>query len=255
MAILFSLVDAFADRPFAGNPAVVCPLPAWRDERWLQDVAAEMNQSETAYVVRNETGFDLRWFTPQVEVALCGHATLASAHALWQQGLANPAQEIQFSTKSGVLKAARRGDEIELDFPLSPAEAAEPPADLLRALGVTAKYVGRNKFDYLVEVESEAVVRQLSHDRHGPLVGSAFRLRQPLLRPRRRHQRGPRHRLGPLLPGRLLAKAAGKKRTPCVSGVGSRRHDSSARRRGASVSRRQSDHGSERRACVSRVFR
>jgi PhzF family phenazine biosynthesis protein len=164
MAISFSLVDAFADRPFAGNPAVVCPLPAWRDERWLQDVAAEMNQSETAYVVRNETGFDLRWFTPQVEVALCGHATLASAHALWQQGLANPAQEIQFSTKSGVLKAARRGDEIELDFPLSPAEAAEPPADLLRALGVTAKYVGRNKFDYLVEVESESVVRQLSPD-------------------------------------------------------------------------------------------
>lgn len=164
MAIAFYLVDAFADQLFAGNPAVVCPLPSWPEERWLQDVAAEMNQSATAFVVKNETGFDLRWFTPKVEVAVCGHATLASAHALWQQGLANPSQEIQFSTKGGFLKAARRGDEIELDFPLAPAEATEPPADLLPSLGVTAKYVGRNKFDYLVEVESEALLRQLSPD-------------------------------------------------------------------------------------------
>lgn len=101
MAIAFYLVDAFADQLFAGNPAVVCPLPSWPEERWLQDVAAEMNQSATAFVVKNETGFDLRWFTPKVEVAVCGHATLASAHALWQQGLANPSQEIQFSTKGG----------------------------------------------------------------------------------------------------------------------------------------------------------
>ena len=164
MGISFYLVDAFADRPFAGNPAVVCPLPAWREERWLQAVAAEMNQSETAFVVKNSTGFDLRWFTPMVEVALCGHATLAAAHALWQQGLANPAQEIQFSTQSGILKATRRGDEIELDFPLAPEQKADPPADFLTALGVTAKYVGRNKFDYLVEVESDAVLRKMSPD-------------------------------------------------------------------------------------------
>ena len=164
MGIPFYLVDAFADRPFAGNPAVVCPLATWREERWLQDVAAEMNQPDTAFVVKNGTGFDLRWFTPKVEVALCGHATLASAHAVWQQGLANPEQEIHFSTKSRLLKAARRGDEIELDFPLAPAQAAEPPADLLPALGVTARYVGRNQFDYLVEVESEAVLRQMTPD-------------------------------------------------------------------------------------------
>jgi PhzF family phenazine biosynthesis protein len=164
MGIPFYLVDAFTDRPFAGNPAVVCPLPGWREERWLQDVAAEMNQSETAFVVKNPTGFDLRWFTPKVEVALCGHATLAAAHALWQQGLANPAQEIQFSTQSGILNAARRGDGIELDFPLAPEQTAEPPADLLPALGVTAKYVGKNQFDYLVEVESEAELRQMSPD-------------------------------------------------------------------------------------------
>jgi PhzF family phenazine biosynthesis protein len=164
MGIPFYFVDAFADRPFAGNPAVVCPLPGWREERWLQNVAAEMNQSETAFVVKNGTGFDLRWFTPKVEVALCGHATLAAAHALWQQGLANPAQEISFSTQSGILKAARRGNEIELDFPLTPAQVAEPPADLLPALGVTANYVGRTKFDYLVEVPSEAVLRQVLPD-------------------------------------------------------------------------------------------
>jgi PhzF family phenazine biosynthesis protein len=164
MAVPFYLVDAFTDRPFAGNPAVVCPLPNWREARWLQDMAAEMNQSETAFVVKNDTGFDLRWFTPKVEVALCGHATLASAHALWQHGLANPSQEIHFSTKSGILKAAHRGDEIALDFPLAPEQAAEPPADLLPALGLAAKYVGQNKFDYLVEVESEAVLRQLSPD-------------------------------------------------------------------------------------------
>lgn len=164
MGISFYLIDAFADRPLAGNPAVVCPLAGWREERWLQEVAAEMNQSETAFVVKNGAGFDLRWFTPKVEVALCGHATLAAAHALWQQGLADPVREIQFSTKSGILKAARRGDEIELDFPLAPGQPAEPPADLLPALGVTAKYVGRNKFDYLVEVESEAMLRQMSPD-------------------------------------------------------------------------------------------
>jgi PhzF family phenazine biosynthesis protein len=164
MGIPFYLVDAFADRPFSGNPAVVCPLAGWREERWLQDIAAEMNQSNTAFVVKNGSGFNLRWFTPKVEVALCGHATLASAHALWQQGLANPVQEIQFSTKSGILKASRRGEEIELDFPLAPEQAVEPPADLLPGLGVAAKYVGRNKYDYLVEVESETVLRQMTPD-------------------------------------------------------------------------------------------
>jgi PhzF family phenazine biosynthesis protein len=169
MGIPFYLVDAFTDRPFSGNPAVVCPLPRWPDESWLQDVAAEMKQSETAFLVKEGDRFQLRWFTPAVEVALCGHATLASAHALWQQGLAKPDDAIQFSTKSGILKAAPaqsetgRG-EIELDFPLKPEEAADPPADLLPALGVAAKYVGKNQFDYLVEVESEAVLRQMAPD-------------------------------------------------------------------------------------------
>jgi PhzF family phenazine biosynthesis protein len=164
MGIAFHLVDAFTDRPFAGNPAVVCPLASWPDERWLQDVAAEMKQSETAFLVKQANGFQLRWFTPGVEVALCGHATLAAAHALWQMGLAKPGHEIQFKTKSGILKAAPRGGEIELDFPLKPEQSADPPPDLLPALGVSAKYVGKNQFDYLVEVESEAVLRQMAPD-------------------------------------------------------------------------------------------
>jgi PhzF family phenazine biosynthesis protein len=164
MGLPFFLVDAFADRPFSGNPAVVCLLPSWRDDRWLHDVAAEMKQSETAFLVRNADRFDLRWFTPKVEVDLCGHATLASAHVLWEQDRAKPDDEIQFSTRRGILKAVRREGEIELDFPLKVEQPAEPPPELLPALGVSAKYVGKSQFDYLIEVESESVLRQMDPD-------------------------------------------------------------------------------------------
>jgi PhzF family phenazine biosynthesis protein len=160
----FVLVDAFTRKPFTGNPAGVVSLPMWRDDEWLQNVAREMNQSETAFVVRNGDGFDLRWFTPTVEVDLCGHATLASAHALWQGGVEPPDQPIRFSTRSGILTAIQRGDVIELDFPLEPAQPADPPADLLESLGVAARYVGKNRFDYLIEVESECAVRDVSPD-------------------------------------------------------------------------------------------
>jgi PhzF family phenazine biosynthesis protein len=156
-------VDAFTDRPIAGNPAAVCLLPSWKEDGWLQAVAREMNLSETALLVRHADGFNLRWFTPKVEVDLCGHATLASAHILWQQGWAT-GDEIRFSTKSGTLKAIRDGDDIELDFPLKPVAAAETPPGLLEALGVSAEYVGKNQFDYLVEVESEAVLRGMAPD-------------------------------------------------------------------------------------------
>lgn len=164
MTLPYFLVDAFTDRPFAGNPAVVCLLPAWRDDAWLQNVGREMNQSETAFLVRNGSGFDLRWFTPKIEVDLCGHATLASAHVVWEQDLARPDEEIRFSTRSGILKASRRGNEIELDFPLKPEQAAEPPLGLAETLGAPLLYVGRNQFDYLVEVESEAMLRALAPD-------------------------------------------------------------------------------------------
>src|SRR5215831_10233217 len=117
MSIPLFHVDAFAERPFSGNPAAVCILPAWREDHWLQAIAGEMNLSETAFLVRNADGFDLRWFTPKVEVDLCGHATLASAHVLWTQGIAKPGQEIHFSTRSGILTALHKHGDIELDFP------------------------------------------------------------------------------------------------------------------------------------------
>src|SRR5947209_7494019 len=108
-------VDAFTDRPFAGNPAAVCLLPSWKEDRWLQAVAGEMNLSETAFLVRQPGHFDLRWFTPKAEVDLCGHATLASAHVLWQQGKTT-GNEIRFSTRSGILTARNKQGEIELNF-------------------------------------------------------------------------------------------------------------------------------------------
>jgi predicted PhzF superfamily epimerase YddE/YHI9 len=156
-------VDAFAEKPFTGNPAAVCILPAWKDDRWLQGVAGEMNLSETAFLVRQPEHFSLRWFTPNVEVDLCGHATLASAHILWQQGHAT-ADEIRFSTRSGNLAARRRGEDIELDFPVTPESPADPPPGLLESLGTSAQYVGKSRFDYLIVVESEAILRGLAPD-------------------------------------------------------------------------------------------
>jgi PhzF family phenazine biosynthesis protein len=163
MSIPLFHVDAFTDRPFAGNPAAVCLLPAWKEDRWLQALGREMNLSETAFLVKKSDSFDLRWFTPTIEVDLCGHATLASAHILWQQGQAT-GTEICFTTRSGILKAIRRGDDIELDFPLKPEEPTEAPPGLLEALGISAKYVGKSQFDYLVEVEDEATLRGIAPD-------------------------------------------------------------------------------------------
>lgn len=157
-------VDAFTDRPFAGNPAAVCILKEAADEQWMQNVAREMNLSETAFLYPQDDGFGLRWFTPSVEVALCGHATLASAHVLWDEGHLAPNRQARFHTKSGLLTADRKGDWIELDFPAVRVEAANPPPGLVEALGVGARYVGKNKFDYLVEVESEDAVRNARPD-------------------------------------------------------------------------------------------
>lgn len=120
MGLQIYQVDAFTDKPFAGNPAAVCVLSEPRSEAWMQNVAREMNLSETAFLLRREDGFDLRWFTPAVEVDLCGHATLASAHVLWETGLLAPNEPARFHTRSGLLTATRREDEIELDFPATP---------------------------------------------------------------------------------------------------------------------------------------
>lgn len=164
MGLAIVQVDAFTDKPFAGNPAAVCILPAPRDERWMQDVAREMNLAETAFLHRENDGYRLRWFTPTVEVALCGHATLASAHVLWEGAHLAPSTPAVFHTKSGVLTAERRGGWIELDFPAMVAAPADPPPGLWEALGVQPCAVGRSRLDYLLEVDSEATVRRLTPD-------------------------------------------------------------------------------------------
>ena len=125
----------------------------------MQNVAREMNLSETAFLRPRSDGFDLRWFTPAMEVDLCGHATLASAHVLYERGVLGADEEARFHTASGLLTAVRRGEWLELDFPAEPAEAAAAPAGLLEALGARPVFVGRNRLDYLVEVESEEAVR------------------------------------------------------------------------------------------------
>lgn len=160
----FSQIDAFADRPFAGNPAAVCILPSARDAGWMQLVAREMNLAETAFVVPRPDGYDLRWFTPGVEVELCGHATLASAHALWEEGHLAPGVTARFHTRSGVLTADQRDGRIWLDFPATPAVEGEAPPDLVQGIGVPLRWCGRTRFDYLVELEDEADVRALTPD-------------------------------------------------------------------------------------------
>ncbi len=157
-------VDAFTDKPFAGNPAGVCVLAEVADEAWMQDVANEMNLSETAFLVEQEDGYNLRWFTPAVEVDLCGHATLASAHILWEQGLLPPDAQARFFTRSGLLSAVRKASWIELDFPAEPEEQTTIPETLFKAIGIEAQYVGKNRFDFLLEFESAETIRKMSPD-------------------------------------------------------------------------------------------
>lgn len=157
-------VDAFTDTPFAGNPAAVCLLEQERDAAWMRAVAEEMNLSETAFVRRVAGGFELRWFTPAMEVDLCGHATLASAHAMWTEGVVSPDQPIRFHTRSGVLAATRRGAFIELDFPATPATECDAPPGLLAALDIAPSFVGKTKFDAFLVVDSEEVVRSIRPD-------------------------------------------------------------------------------------------
>lgn len=157
-------VDAFTSQPFKGNPAAVCILDKPQEDQWMQNVAREMNLSETAFLVREGDIFRLRWFTPLVEVDLCGHATLASAHILWEQGYLSAEEQARFSTRSGLLTAQKRGEWMEMDFPAKPEEPAAEPPGLAKALGVEIQYLGRNKFDYLVLVAKEEDVLQLQPD-------------------------------------------------------------------------------------------
>jgi len=169
MSIRIVTVDAFTDRPYAGNPAAVCVLPEPRPDEWMRNVAREMNLSETAFLVRRNDVFDLRWLTPAVEVDLCGHATIACSHVLWEDGHLPAGAQARYDTRSGRLTADRRGEWIELDFPAKIAAPAAPSPGLLPALGLSqASWIGKNVFDYFVEVDSEETLRSLRPN-HGEL--------------------------------------------------------------------------------------
>jgi PhzF family phenazine biosynthesis protein len=158
-------VDAFTDRPFAGNPAAVCILKEAREDSWMQALAAEMNLSETAFLVPLDGGFNLRWFSPGIEIDLCGHATLASAHVLWQAGVLPAGAQARFHTRSGLLTCDRRGDWIEMDFPATPPAEITTPPGLLEALRLNvATYAGKTKFDYFIEVQDAGLVPKLDPD-------------------------------------------------------------------------------------------
>jgi predicted PhzF superfamily epimerase YddE/YHI9 len=158
-------VDAFASAPFEGNPAAVCMLDREADEPWMQRVAAEMNLSETAFVRPLDDGYELRWFTPTTEAELCGHATLASAHVLWETGGLDPASPARFHTRfRGGLGAERAGDEIELDFPSDPPSPAALPDGMATALGSQPRNTARARVGFLAEVGGEDEVRALRPD-------------------------------------------------------------------------------------------
>jgi predicted PhzF superfamily epimerase YddE/YHI9 len=158
-------IDAFTNERYRGNPAAVCLLDAPADEPWMQALATEMNVSETAFVVPDGDGFGLRWFTPTTEVVLCGHATLASAHALWQTGRLRPEQAAGFHTRwKGTLTATKARDGIALDFPAAPSWPCEEPVGLSDALGTSVIAVAKNDLHHIAEVDNEATVRNLEPD-------------------------------------------------------------------------------------------
>jgi len=165
MKFMITQVDAFTDQPFGGNPAAVCVLSASKSDSWMQAVAQEMNLSETAFLIEQVNGYNLRWFTPAVEVDLCGHATLASAHVLWSEGYLDREQPARFYTRSGLLTATLREDWIELDFPATPPLTTDPPGELLSALGVEAIALAASaQKDYLVQIAEAGVLRNLQPD-------------------------------------------------------------------------------------------
>ena len=170
MSIPLFLVDAFTSEKFAGNPAAVCLLEWAMPDDWMQSVATEMNLSDTAFAVKRPDGYDLRWFTPAMEVMLCGHATLATAYVLYETGALADDDVVHFNSRSGTLTARRRAEMIELDFPLKPAEAIAVAPALTDALRARIGYCGRTVSDggremnYIVELEDERTVRELVPD-------------------------------------------------------------------------------------------
>lgn len=157
-------VDAFADAPFTGNPAAVCLLDGARPADWMQALAAELNLPATVFVVGASDGFALRWFSPLAELTLCGHGTLAAAHALWETARLPSTEPARFATCSGPLSATSREGWIAIDLPAEVATACAAPVGLLDALGAKARWVGRNRLDYVIEIEDEAAVKALAPD-------------------------------------------------------------------------------------------
>lgn len=162
MTTFLYVVDAFAAAPFTGNPAAVCILDAPAEEGWMQSVAREMNLAETAFLSPIEGGYWLRWFTPALEVDLCGHATLASAFALWNQCRISESEDARFHTRSGWLTCRKRDDWIEMDFPALTIEPCPVPDTMGEALGFSPSRMFRSSMDFLVEVPDEEALRGLS---------------------------------------------------------------------------------------------
>jgi PhzF family phenazine biosynthesis protein len=158
------VVDAFTDHAFSGNPAGVCLLSVARETEWMQQVAFEMNLSETAFVLKRESGFSLRWFTPTTEVDLCGHATLASAHILWENRVLSANETIHFHTRSDILTAKKTGDRIEMGFPAMYARPEEFSSELLSVFKINPLYVGKFNDRQLIEVQNAGIVRGLNPD-------------------------------------------------------------------------------------------
>jgi PhzF family phenazine biosynthesis protein len=166
MSIPIALVDAFTDKPFSGNPAGICMLEQAMPDDWMQNLAMEMNQAETAFLVHEGDRYRLRWFTPTVEVDLCGHATLAAAKYLYAGGLADKSQPILFETRSGTLSASPEQGMIALDFPAIPSSPIQGSSLLGDALAADPVAVHRGRFDYLVELRSDEAVRAVTPDLH-----------------------------------------------------------------------------------------
>jgi PhzF family phenazine biosynthesis protein len=170
-------VDAFADQPFQGNPACVFLMDGSRPDTWMQSLASEMNLSETAFLLKQSQGYSLRWFTPRKEVSLCGHATLAAAHILWEEGILQPDEEIVFNTLSGPLQVRRDRDWILMDFPARYVVAADENPQINQALGIrptrTSRFSSAKGDLYLLEFEGEKIVREIEPDFERLLVSGA----------------------------------------------------------------------------------
>ena len=163
MAKIFQ-VDAFTREKFKGNPAIICMLERPADDHWMQAIAYEMNMSETAFVLPVNDGYNLRWFTPTTEVDLCGHATLAAAHVLFETAVLSPTEFARFQTRSGLLTVKRQQDVLVMDFPAEPPKQFPVTPLIHRAFGVNPVYVGQNRMDMMLHVSDPDTVTEFNPD-------------------------------------------------------------------------------------------